>query len=118
MDDELRKLETAGWQALSEDGSAARRFYDEVLDEAVVMLLPGGLVITDRDAALESMSGTPWEDSSLDELRVDNPTPDTGLVTYRAEARRGSLDYVALIASLYARRPDGWRLVFHQQTPI
>jgi hypothetical protein len=118
MDDDLTKLERAGWRALSEDGSAARRFYDEVLDEAVVMLLPGGLTITGRDAALESMSGAPWDESRLAELRVARPTSDTGLVTYRAEARRDSLDYAALIASLYARRPDGWRLVFHQQTPI
>jgi hypothetical protein len=116
--DDLEQLERQGWRALSEDGMAARRFYDEVLDEAVTMLLPGGLVITDRGTALDSMSGAPWERHRLGDFRLACPAPEVGLVTYRAEARRGEVSYEALVASLYVRRPGGWRLAFHQQTSL
>lgn len=110
-------LEHQGWQALGVGGDEARAFYDGVLDDGVTMLLPGGLVITDRDEALASMSGAPWDDYQLDEIAVTTPTPDTGLVTYRARARRGDTAYTALMSTLYLRRAGGWRLAFHQQTP-
>jgi hypothetical protein len=31
--------------------------------------------------------------------------------------REGQPEYVALITSVYALRDDGWKLVYHQQTP-
>jgi hypothetical protein len=39
---ELTALERQGWDALSTDGETARAFYDRVVDERAVMLLPGG----------------------------------------------------------------------------
>jgi hypothetical protein len=40
------------------------------------------------------------------------------LVAYGVVARReGQPEYSALMASGYVRRPGGWRLAFHQQTP-
>ena len=110
-------LELRGWQALSTDGAAAG-FYDRVLDDGVVMLLPGGLVLDDRGVIIESMSGAPWSSHEIDGLTEHRPTPDTSLVTYGVRARRGDApEYSALVASLYVRRADGWRLAFHQQTP-
>lgn len=114
---EVTELEQAGWRALSTDGAAAHAFYDRVLDDDVTMLLPGGLVLTDRSAALRSMSGAPWDEYALADLRDTSPTPDTALVTYGVTARRGDTTYAALVGSLYVRRTDGWRLTFHQQTP-
>jgi hypothetical protein len=32
-------------------------------------------------------------------------------------ARRDEQEYSALMSSTYVRREDGWKLVFHQQTP-
>jgi hypothetical protein len=110
-------LEERGWQALATEGAAAG-FYGEVLDDTVVMLLPGGLVLDERAAIIEAMSGPPWSAYRLDRLTEHRPTADTGLVTYGVRARRGDApEYVALVASLYVRRAAGWRLAFHQQTP-
>lgn len=119
-DDELVALEVEGWQALTTEG-AAGPFYDRLLDEAPVMLLPGGMVLTDRAEMVASMSGTPWRTFELHDVRVQRPSDDVGVVTYRAEAVRDERSYVALMSSVYVRRggdgPDRWRLVLHQQTP-
>ncbi|BCJ69750.1 DUF4440 domain-containing protein [Polymorphospora rubra] len=116
--DELFALEERGWQALSATPQDAAGFYERVLDREVVMLLPGGLVIDDRAAAIEAMSGQPWSSYRLEEVRVLRPTPDTALVAYGVVAvRAGAPVYSALVSSGYVRREDGWRLTFHQQTP-
>lgn len=115
---ELPQLESDGWEALAgrRGPAGAREFYGVVLDDAVTMLLPGGLVITERASALDAMSGPPWREYRLTDLRVALPRPDVGLVTYAVVARREE-EYSALVSSLYVRRVAGWRLAFHQQTP-
>ncbi|MCV2394912.1 DUF4440 domain-containing protein [Actinotalea sp. M2MS4P-6] len=115
--EDLVDLEKRGWRALSDTPDAADAFYREVLDDAVVLLLPGGLRITDRDAALRSMGGAPWDGFVLDGVDVAFPRTGVGLVTYGVVARRGPTRYSALVSSLYVRRAEGWRLVHHQQTP-
>jgi hypothetical protein len=115
--DEPAALERQGWDALSSDGETARAFYDEVLDERVVMLLPGGMVLDDRSTIVDSMSGRPWARFALDGMRIFRPTADTGVVTYGAVAERDGQHYSALMSSIYARRDDGWKLFFHEQTP-
>jgi hypothetical protein len=115
---ELIRLEEQGWRALSSTGEAAAEFYDRILDDRVVMLLPGGMVLDDRAAIVQSMSGQPWSSFELDDLRVLQPTADTAVVTYGVVAQReGSPEYSALMSSLYVRRAKGWKLAFHQQTP-
>ena len=115
--DELAVLERDGWDALSTSGEAARAFYEHVLDERVVMLLPGGAVLDDRDVIVDSMSGQPWSGFSLEDVRSLPLTADTGVVTYGVVATRDGQEYSALMSSLYVRREDGWKLAFHQQTP-
>ena len=115
--DELIDLERAGWEALSSSGEAARAFYERVLDRTVLMLLPGGMVLDERAAIVESMSGTPWSSFELEDVRCLQPTPDTAVVTYGVVARRESQEYSALMSSVYVRREAAWKLVFHQQTP-
>jgi hypothetical protein len=122
MDDTIRELfdlEKEGWKALSSSGAHATRFYGRVLDDDIVMLLPGGVLAEDRDQILDSMSGTPWSEYRLSGMQVLLPNDDTGVVVYRVEAsRKGSPGYAALVSSIYVRRKAGWRLLLHQQTPI
>lgn len=114
---DLTALERRGWDALSADGEAAREFYERVLDERVVMLLPGGMVLDDRAGIIESLSGRPWSRYALDDLRAFQPTEDLGIVTYGAVARRDGEEYSALVSSVYVLRGGAWRLALHQQTP-
>lgn len=117
---DLIDLEHAGWRALSTGGEAAAAFYGEVLAPEVVMLLPGGLVVTDRDEAVRSMSGAPWDRFELADERVHVLTDTCAVVAYRATASRGGTAYRALVGSTYvASASDGrWRLAAHQQTPF
>jgi hypothetical protein len=115
---ELIELEEQGWRALSSTGEAAAEFYEQVLDDTVVMLLPGGMALDDRAAIVQSMSGQPWSSFELDDLRVLQPTTDTAVVTYGVVAQReGATEYSALMSGMYVRRASGWKLTFHQQTP-
>ena len=115
--DEVIALETEGWHALSADAGAAAEFYGRVLDETVVMLLPGGMRLTDRDAILQSMSGAPWSSFELDDPQVVPLGADGALVAYGVVAARDGAEYSALVSSAYVRRDGDWRLAFHQQTP-
>lgn len=114
----LVSLEEQGWEALSSTAERAARFYGEVLDRDVVMLLPGGMVLDDRSAIVKSMSGRPWSSYRMHDVRVLWLTDDTAVVAYGVDAERaGSPPYSALMSSTYVRREDGWKLAFHQQTP-
>jgi hypothetical protein len=115
--DDLLEIEHRAWKALATDG-AAGPFYDEVLAEEVLMLLPGGMVIDDRATVVESMSGAPWDDYDLRDERVVGLGPDAAMVAYRATATRGDVTYEALFNSTYVVEHGEWRLKLHQQTPV
>jgi hypothetical protein len=116
--DEIISIERRGWEALSTDGAAATAFYDEVLDAQPIVLLPGGMVMRDRQAIVGSMSGAAWSSFELEDLEVRALGDDAATVTYGVVAKREGADpYSALMASTYVRRDDRWRLVVHQQTP-
>lgn len=118
MDDaELISLEREGWDALSSSGEAARAFYERVLGDQVVMLLPGGMRLEDRATIIDSMSGQPWSRYALEDMRCRELASDVGVVTYGVVAERGGQEYSALMSSVYVQRADGWKLAFHQQTP-
>ena len=114
---ELVALETDGWEALSADPAAAAEFYGRVLDDEVVMLLPGGMRLADRETILGSMGGAPWSSFALEDPQVVPLGADGALVVYGVVAEREGATYSALVSSAYVRRDGAWRLAFHQQTP-
>jgi hypothetical protein len=115
---ELIDLEQQGWQALSTTAENAIEFYSRVLDHTAVMLLPGGMILNERAAIMNSMAGQPWSSFELQDMQVLQLTQDTAIVAYGVTAQRENApSYSALISSVYARRQDGWKLAFHQQTP-
>lgn len=115
--EDLVDLERRGWRALSGTPDTADAFYAEVLDDEVALLLPGGLRITDRSAALRAMGAAPWDGFVLEDVVVAQPRTGVGLVTYGVVALRGRVRYSAWVCSTYVKRAEGWRLVLHQQTP-
>lgn len=118
MNSELIALETQGWQALSASRAAAAQFFRRALDDDPVFVLPGGTVLDDRDSIVQSVSGQPWSTYELSDLKVLQPAPGTAIVVYAATATRdGNPPYSALMTSTYIRRPAGWKLAMHQQTP-
>jgi hypothetical protein len=116
--DEVVELERAGWRALATGGDAAADFYEAVLADPMLMLLPGGMELDDRSAAVEAMRGPPWDHYELGPVRTLALGADAVAVTYRATARRGDVEYDALFNSTYVRVDGRWRLALHQQTPV
>ncbi|HEX6422914.1 MAG TPA: nuclear transport factor 2 family protein [Acidimicrobiales bacterium] len=114
----LVELERSAWEALASSGEDAAAFYERVLADRVLMLLPGGLVIDDRAQVVDSMRGAPWDEFELSDERVVPVGDDGAVVAYRARARRGDSTYEALFSSTYVREGGAWRLALHQQTPI
>lgn len=115
--DDVLDLEHAGWEALATPGKAGE-FYDRVLDDTVAFLLPGGMRVEDRLEVIDSMTGAAWDWYRIDDAHVLELGDGVACVHYRAAAQRGEAPvYEALMASTYVRRPDGWRLAVHQQTP-
>ena len=116
--DDLIALERSAWEALSSSGDAAAEFYERVLADEVLMLLPGGMVIDSRDDVINAMRGEPWSSFELSDERVVDLGPASAVVANKATARRGDDDYTALFNSTYVRDGDTWRLALHQQTPV
>lgn len=115
--DEVVRLEFRGWETLSAGAEEATSFYRDVLDDDVVMLLPGGLTLRGAEAVLPTLGQAPWRGFAISDAEVRRPVPDVALLTYAVSAHRDGPPYDALVTSVYARRPPGWRMVLHQQTP-
>ena len=112
------ELERDAWKALTTSGDAATAFYDEVLADELLMLLPGGLVMEQREEALASMGGQPWDRHELSAMRVLSLGEGGATVAYQATAERQGTRYRAWMSSTYTRVDGRWRLVVHQQTPM
>jgi hypothetical protein len=114
-DKELLDLERRGWDALSAPNAAA--FYADLMTDDAVMVYPG-TVMTKRESLAAMSSARPWASYRLLDMRVLRVGTGGRLVLYRAIAKRAAgADYDALMSSIYVRRSDGWKMVFHQQTP-
>lgn len=93
-------------------------FYRANLADDCRMALPGmGLV--DRATAIAGIEAGPrWSEVEMHEQRVDTLADQATLVSYRASARGAGDEYEALIGSVYSLTDDGWKLAFHQHSPL
>lgn len=112
--DELMALELDGWAALSKGNG--REFYGEMLADDAVVVVPGAVL--DKEQTLASWDGVPpWQWYDLVRRHVLD-LDGAAVLVYDVTARRAlEPPYHATVSSTYARRPEGWRLVVHQQTP-
>jgi Domain of unknown function (DUF4440) len=111
---ELMALERQGWAALSR--GEGRDFYGEILADDAIVVVPGAVL--DKEQTLASWDDVaPWQWYDL----VGREVLDfrcAAVVIYDVTARRRlESPYRATVSSTYALRPQGWRLVVHQQTP-
>jgi hypothetical protein len=111
------ELERAAWRALTGDGDPVE-FYADILADDVLMLLPGGLVIDDRERVIASMQGASWDECKMSDERVLRVGEGGMIVAYRATARRGGTEYEGLFNSTYVHHQGRWLLTLHQQTPV
>lgn len=116
--EELLALERQTWSALT-SGENAAAYYEGVLSDDLVMVLPG--MVLERAEAMESwVRSVPWRDFEIDDARVMSLGRNAALLTYRATARRArdAASYRALCTSVYRLVDGRWWLAFQQQTPL
>ncbi len=114
--DDLLRLETEGWEALSH--GRGRAHYAALLTDDAVMLLPQ-VGLLSHDKALDGMDAQPWSWFQIRNPQTIELTDDSAMLHYRVQARRDfQPEYQALIASTYVRRDGTWKLAVHQQTPM
>lgn len=112
------KLEEDRWRAESSGMRTARAFYEAVLDSHAFMLMPGGVVLDERDEILRALPAQPWTSYELDEPYVVALTGNVAVVSYGVLAhRKGAPAHSAQVSSTYVRRAAGWKLALLQQTP-
>ncbi len=113
LQDDLFAMEERFW-------TSGPDYYARHLAPAAVMVLPEPTGVLVRDEIASSVEGARWSEVSLEEHRVLELTDRSALVTYKATALRDNEPpYVARASSAYVRgRDGGWKLAFHQQTPL
>jgi hypothetical protein len=88
------------------------------MTDDALMVFPGS-VMTKKESLAAMRSARPWSSYKIDDPRVLRVGTGGRLVLYRVTAKRAGADtYDALMASIYVRRSDGWKMVFQQQTPL
>lgn len=112
---DIHGLEERGWQALSSHDPIP--FCQDWLADDALLVVPG--MILTKDAFLASLTHEPpWAAHDTEDARTVQFSLDCAALVYKVRARRADQPpYVALILSVYRFGGDGWKLIYHQQTP-
>ncbi len=113
LEEELLAIETVLWTGGAEE-------YRENLDDQCLLAFSGMAGVKGRDEVAATVEGPDrWRDVEIEVAGVLRPSTDVAILTYEASAVRGAEErYRALVSSGYVRRDRGWKLMFHQQTPV
>jgi hypothetical protein len=114
LEDHLFNLEEKFW-------TEGADYYQRNLASAAIMVFPDPAGVMVKDALASSLArGQRWSQVALEEHRLLELNDAVALVTYKATAKRpdGGGAYVARASSAYVRDGSGWKLAFHQQTPV
>jgi hypothetical protein len=112
LQDELLAIEEELWT-----GGAAP--YQEHLDDECLVAFTEMAGVSTREQIAETVEGDErWRDLEIDVQGLHRPADGVVVLTYRADAARGDDRYRALVSSVYVLRDYGWKMTFHQQTPL
>ncbi|TFI57442.1 nuclear transport factor 2 family protein [Sphingomonas parva] len=115
MNDDLFRIEEGFWL----NGAEHFRTY---LEERCLLAFPQASEmhgVFDREAvAATATPSNRWRDLTMSERQVLD-LGETAILSYRAAVSRADGErYRALVSSAYVRRGEGWRLAFHQHSPL
>ena len=111
VQDELMEIERGFW-------TGGPEAYRRHVDEECLLAFGEGAGVSSREQIAGSAGGARWRDPEIAVRGFLRPTDDVALLTYEAKTAREGRDYHALVSSGYVRRDGGWKLTFHQQTPL
>ena len=99
-------------------------FFRDHLDDRCLIAFPQagemhGLKSREEVAATASTQPGRWRDLEMSSRHIVQPADGVAIISYRADAKRFDGEpYAALVGSGYVRREDGWKLMFHQHSPV
>ena len=99
--------------------SGGKAEYQRTLDDDCLVAFTEMAGVSSREKIAAQANGSRWHDVNLEVEGFLQPTDDVAVLTYRASATRENAEpYEARVSSGYVRRNGGWKMMFHQQTPL
>lgn len=98
-------------------------FFLRHVDEKCLLAFPQmgemhGVRTREEIAASATRPGR-WRDLKVSSRHLIRPEPEMAIISYHAEVVRfDGQPYAAMVSSAYVRRGDGWKLAFHQHSPV
>jgi hypothetical protein len=112
LESDLLKIEDNFW-------TGGPEAYRQHVDQQCLVAFPEMAgVVPGEDIAKSAESGR-WQDVALNARGIVNMSDTAVVITYECHAKRkDGRPHHALVSSGYVKRPAGWKLAFHQQTPL
>ena len=116
--EELLEIERGFWTG---DADYYRRHVDE---HCLTVFTEMAGVMSGEEIAGTVEEGRRWAEPGLKMRGLVTPADGVAVLTYEARTAKPGSDgapgraYHALVSSGYVRRDDGWKMMFHQQTPM
>lgn len=117
LQEELYKIEEGFWLG-------SKKHFLEHVDEQCLLAFPQagemhGIRSREDVAATASTQPGRWRDLKITDQQLLRLSPDVTMISYRADvARFDGEPYAALVTSAYVLRDTGWKLAFHQHSPV
>ena len=93
--------------------------YRHTLDAECLIAFTEMAGVTRREDIAAQADAQRWRNVHLEVEGFLQPADDVAILTCRASAARASGEpYEARVSSGYVKRTDGWKMMFHQQTPL
>ncbi|RUY43779.1 hypothetical protein EN981_20515 [Mesorhizobium sp. M7A.F.Ca.CA.001.13.2.1] len=110
---ELLELEKGFWT-----GDSA--YYAANADTECLVAFPQMAQAMDNaDLAKTAAKPNRWRNLQMDLKGIIEPGSDIIMLTYEARATRENGEaYAALVSTGYVHRANGWKMMFHSQTPL
>jgi ketosteroid isomerase-like protein len=109
-------------KALEATKNADAGFYQDYLADNAVAVVPIGVL--NKEAILKQMEAenSSFKSSKIEDVRVIELTPESGIVTYTAtfDSRPEDIPSASevYVTTVYAKINGKWKGVFYQQTPV
>jgi hypothetical protein len=116
LEDDLFRIEEGFWFAGEE------HFLQHVDDSCLLAFPQGGQmhgIYSVEQIAQTATAPNRWRDLKIANRQMLQPTGGIAVLSYRAEVLRADgQPYAALVSSGYINKGEGWKLMFHQHSPL
>ncbi len=113
LEKDLLALEKKFW-------SGDESFYRKNADTACLVAFSemAGLM-SNPDLAATAKDGNRWRKLDMEMKGLVRPSDDVAILTYEATAESADgKPHHAIVSTGYVKREDGWKMMFHSQTPL